>query len=201
MGGEPTFVVDRRPRRRRVEHRRARARPSAAARSELVLRLRDRYGAGGFLHFGQGKWYPGEQLPRWALSICWRADGQPCWHDPALFADERDAARTTPRPTPQRFVHDAGAQAGPGRQHIVQAGYEDTFYYLWRERRLPVNVDPFDARLDDELERDAPAPRLHAGPRRAGRLRAAAAPRAAAPGWSAAAGSPARGSSAASACT
>ena len=35
----------------------------------------------------------------------------------------------------------------------VQPGYEDTWYYLWRERRLPVNVDPFDSRLDDELER------------------------------------------------
>jgi uncharacterized protein (DUF2126 family) len=35
----------------------------------------------------------------------------------------------------------------------VHAGYEDTWYYLWRERRLPVNVDPFESRLDDELER------------------------------------------------
>ena len=39
-----------------------------------------------------------------------------------------------------------------GADHI-QTGYEDTWYYLWRERRLPVNVDPLDARLDDELER------------------------------------------------
>ena len=36
----------------------------------------------------------------------------------------------------------------------MQPGYEDVWYYLWRERRLPVNVDPFDARLDDELERE-----------------------------------------------
>ncbi|MGD4121078.1 transglutaminase family protein, partial [Xanthomonas citri pv. citri] len=36
---------------------------------------------------------------------------------------------------------------------FIQPGYEDVWYYLWRERRLPVNVDPFDARLDDELER------------------------------------------------
>ena len=50
--------------------------------TNLVHRLRQRYGQGGFLHFGQGKWYPGEQLPRWALSIFWRTDGQPCWHDP-----------------------------------------------------------------------------------------------------------------------
>ncbi len=36
----------------------------------------------------------------------------------------------------------------------VLPGYEDTWYYLWRERRLPVNVDPFDSRLDDEMERN-----------------------------------------------
>ncbi|HNG82723.1 MAG TPA: transglutaminase family protein, partial [Burkholderiaceae bacterium] len=35
----------------------------------------------------------------------------------------------------------------------LQTGYEDTWYYLWRERRLPVNVDPLDSRLDDEIER------------------------------------------------
>ncbi len=35
----------------------------------------------------------------------------------------------------------------------IQPGYEDTFYYLWRERRLPVNVDPFESELDDEMER------------------------------------------------
>ena len=32
--------------------------------------------------------------------------------------------------------------------------YEDTWYYLWRERRLPTNVDPFDSRLADPLERE-----------------------------------------------
>ena len=57
--------------------------------TELTHRLMQRYGRGGFLHFGQGKWYPGEQLPRWALSVVWRADGQPCWHDPSLLADMR----------------------------------------------------------------------------------------------------------------
>jgi hypothetical protein len=104
---------------------------------------------------------PGQVVPRRTAAalgtvIYWRADGQPVWRNPALFADERDAT-TTPAKTPALHAH-AGAQAGLTDQYI-QPGYEDSWYYLWRERRLPVNVDPFDSRLDDEMERAA-APRV-----------------------------------------
>jgi uncharacterized protein (DUF2126 family) len=151
MGGEPTFVsVDDRD---GAEWNTDALGPTKRMRAqELVLRLRDRYGAGGFLHYGQGKWYPGEQLPRWALSICWRADGQPCWSDPSLFADEREPQHHTSADA-QRFGQTLARKLGV-TDATVQAGFEDTFYYLWRERQLPINVDPFDARLTDELERN-----------------------------------------------
>jgi uncharacterized protein (DUF2126 family)/transglutaminase-like putative cysteine protease len=150
MGGEPTFVsVDDRD---GAEWNTDALGPTKRLHAQdLVKRLRDRYGANGFLHFGQGKWYPGEQLPRWALSAYWRADGQPCWHDPALLADERDPHRYTSADA-RRFIDGLTRRLGLTGDHI-QTGYEDTWYYLWRERKLPVNVDPFDARLDDELER------------------------------------------------
>ena len=150
MGGEPTFVsVDDRD---GAEWNTEALGPTKRmVAQDLVGRLRDHYGKGGFLHFGQGKWYPGEQLPRWALSICWRADGQPCWTDPTLFADERDPHAYTSADA-KAFMQALTRQLGVTADY-VQTGYEDTWYYLWRERRLPVNVDPLDARLDDELER------------------------------------------------
>ncbi len=150
MGGEPTFVA--------TEDRDAAEWNTTALgpkkrvyAAELVHRLREKYGSGGFLHFGQGKWYPGEQLPRWALSVCWRADGQPCWNDPSLFADERIPGRYE-QADALRFIQALAAKVGLNPDFVVP-GYEDVWYYLWRERRLPVNVDPFESRLDDELER------------------------------------------------
>ncbi|MBK6008345.1 transglutaminase family protein [Ramlibacter ginsenosidimutans] len=150
MGGEPTFVAvnDRDAPEWNTD---ALGPTKRGLATELVHKLRSEYGQGGFLHFGQGKWYPGEQLPRWALSICWRADGQACWKNPALFADERNPKRHTSADA-ERFIRAVTRRLGITDQY-VRAAYEDAYYYLWRERKLPVNVDPFDSRLDDELER------------------------------------------------
>jgi uncharacterized protein (DUF2126 family)/transglutaminase-like putative cysteine protease len=150
MGGEPTFVAtaDRDAPEWNTE---ALGPTKRGYASELVQKLRAEYGQGGFLHYGQGKWYPGEQLPRWALSIYWRADGQTAWQDPTLFNDERTPTHYTSADA-QRFTQHLAGKLGV-TSDFVQTGYEDVFYYLWRERRLPVNVDPFNSKLDDEMER------------------------------------------------
>jgi uncharacterized protein (DUF2126 family) len=150
MGGEPTFVAvaDRDAPEWNTD---ALGPTKRGLASELTHRLLQRYGQGGFLHFGQGKWYPGEQLPRWALSIAWRADGQPCWSDPSLFADERQVHRHTAADA-HAFVASMAARLGVDPERVIP-GYEDAWYWLWRERRLPSNVDPFESKLDDELER------------------------------------------------
>jgi uncharacterized protein (DUF2126 family) len=150
MGGEPTFVAA--DDREGGEWNTDALGPTKRGYAQsLVHLLAGHYGRGGFLHFGQGKWYPGEQLPRWALSVCWRADGLPCWNDPSLFADEREPQAYTTADA-QRFMAALAERIGLDAE-FVKPAYEDTWYYLWRERRLPVNVDPLDARLDDELER------------------------------------------------
>ena len=150
MGGEPTFVAtaDRDAAEWNID---ALGPTKRGYATELVQKLRAEYGTGGFLHFGQGKWYPGEQLPRWALSIFWRKDGQPVWKNPGLFADERQPCSYTAEDA-ARFTATLADKLGLSPDFITP-GFEDTWYYLWRERRLPVNVDPFDSKLDDAMER------------------------------------------------
>lgn len=150
LGGEPTFVAMDDP--DSAEWNTAALGPNKARLADqLIRRLRDRFAPQGLLAHGQGKWYPGEPLPRWAYSLYFRRDQQPIWNDPSLIADGSNAEHTSD--TAQRFIVRLAQRLGVATDCILPA-HEDTFYYLWRERRLPSNVDPFDSRLDDELERD-----------------------------------------------
>jgi uncharacterized protein (DUF2126 family) len=150
MGGEPTFVSIDDP--DGAEWNTDAMGPNKRKlAAELYHRLRDRYAPGSLVHFGQGKWYPGEQLPRWSLNCFWRRDGQPIWRTPALIADEnRDYGVTAE--IAHKFLQALAERLGLDPSHVF-AGFEDVFYYLWRERRLPINVDPLDSRLEDPQER------------------------------------------------
>jgi len=151
MGGEPTFVAV--EDRDAEEWNTAALGPTKRARAtDLLWRLKDTLAPEGLVHAGQGKWYPGEQLPRWALGCYWRADGEPIWRNTALCADESHPDGSGPEDA-ERFLRELTHRLDIV-DHFIRPGYEDVWYYLWRERRLPVNVDPFDARLDDELERE-----------------------------------------------
>jgi uncharacterized protein (DUF2126 family) len=150
MGGEPTFVslddVD------GAEWSLAALGPRKRGLAGILIRrLKQQFAPGGLLHFGQGRWYPGESLPRWTLGCWWRRDGLPIWKDDSLIADEtvdygHDDAQA------RRFVTKLAGQLEVGAQHAIPA-YEDVWHYLWRERRLPVNVDPLKSDLKDEEER------------------------------------------------
>jgi uncharacterized protein (DUF2126 family)/transglutaminase-like putative cysteine protease len=117
----------------------------------LFRRLAERFAKGPLLHYGQGKWYPGEQLPRWALGCFFRADGEPVWGDAERFAkDGADDGMSSE--DAGRFVDALARKLGVSPDH-AQPGYEDAYHYMLRERRLPINVDVLDSRVEDEAER------------------------------------------------
>jgi len=87
MGGEPTFVGIDEP--ESPQWNIDALGPMKRTRGLALIRcLREKVAPGALLHFGQGKWYPGEPLPRWALSCCWRADCVPVWENVDLIARE-----------------------------------------------------------------------------------------------------------------
>ncbi len=160
MGGEPTFVAD--DDMEGEEWTTAALGPTKRVRAGDLLRaLQARIAPGAALHFGQGKWYPGEALPRWALTCLWRTDGEPLWHDHALIADEREPRGCGPLEA-ARFVERLATELNLAPELAVP-GYEDVFYYLWKEGNLPINVDPLQSNLDDPEERRRLATLLRRG--------------------------------------
>jgi uncharacterized protein (DUF2126 family)/transglutaminase-like putative cysteine protease len=87
MGGEPTYVGidDPESPQWNIDAAGTMKRTRGLA---LIGGLREGMAPGGLLHYGQGKWYPGEAVPRWALSCYWRVDGVPVWEEIGLIAHE-----------------------------------------------------------------------------------------------------------------
>jgi uncharacterized protein (DUF2126 family)/transglutaminase-like putative cysteine protease len=150
MGGEPTFVsID------DMDGPEWNTTAVSTAKHRLAVnllhRLRDRFAPEGVLHHGQGKWYPGEELPRWAFSLYWRKDGVAIWRDHDLLANDAipgsfgqaDAAA---------FLEALASRLGVDPR-FASPGFEDVYYYLWREGTLPVNFDPLKSDVGDSSER------------------------------------------------
>ncbi len=150
MGGEPTFVsIDDME---GDEWTVAAVGPGKRKLSEaLILRMRDRVAPGALLHFGQGKWYPGEPLPRWAMTCLWRKDGEPIWQNPDLLATGESAAEATPDDAAE-FIATLCDRIGVERKW-VRAAFEDVWNVLKEEQKLPVNVDPKEFDLEHAEER------------------------------------------------
>ncbi|MBC7860901.1 MAG: transglutaminase family protein, partial [Burkholderiaceae bacterium] len=160
QGGEPTFVSidDMDGAQWNTEAHGEQKRELAG---QLMLRLKNHFAPGGMLHYGQGKWYPGEPLPRWALNIYWRIDGQPMWLDPTLFSDE-DKADGYGAAEAERFAGELVKTLRlPAGSPI--AAYEDVIQQAQREQALPLNLDPLLADLKAPEERRRLARLLEAG--------------------------------------
>src|SRR4029077_11440775 len=150
MGGEPTFVsIDDY---QTAEWNTAALGPTKRVRAdELIRRLRDRFAPGGFLHYGQGKWYPGEPLPRWAFALYWRRDGVPIWRDDSLIAREAAAEQLLPDDA-KRFAEGIAARLGITADY-VQPAYEDPADRMLKQGLVPDNIDPSDPQVEDPVER------------------------------------------------
>ncbi|MEZ5509687.1 MAG: transglutaminase family protein [Gammaproteobacteria bacterium] len=150
MGGEPTFVsIDDMegpewnttadsPAKRKLAH-------------SLFLAMQKHFATGGVKHYGQGKWYPGEPLPRWQYACYWRKDGYPLWHNPALMADPNHDYGFTVR-NAEQFMKQLGHELKLPERFILPA-YEDAVYYLWQEGNLPAEFDPLAKNLKLDAER------------------------------------------------
>jgi uncharacterized protein (DUF2126 family)/transglutaminase-like putative cysteine protease len=126
--------------------------------TQLLHRLRARFAPGGLLQYGQGKWYPGEPLPRWALSCSWRKDGQPLWDEDN---DPRDDVEHTFGDA-RRFAEELAQFLGLSTDY-VQPAYEDPWRIIRDESNLPVNVDPLAEDTKTETARRRLGDRIAAG--------------------------------------
>ena len=120
------------------------------------------------LHYGQGKWYPGETLPRWAFALYWRKDGKPIWKNPdadrALSPSPRPPSRRSPLRRRPASVATARNQAAAVAEGIarnlgievenVLPAYEDAASWIVKEGNLPNNVSPTDPKIEDPEERN-----------------------------------------------
>jgi len=139
MGGEPTFVS--------IDDMEGEEWNLSALGKEkrkragiLLHKLKERFAPNGLLHFGQGKWYPGEPLPRWALGCYWRLDGKSIWNNPELIADEyKDYGYGADEA--KQFIEALAVRLGLDSSFALPA-YEDVWHYLMEEKRLPLNIQP-----------------------------------------------------------
>ena len=146
MGGEPTFVS--------IDDFEAEEWNTDAVgptkrglADDLIRRLRDRFAPGGFLHYGQGKWYPGETLPRWTFSLYWRRDAKPIWQNADLIANEGDKTGASEKEA-EALLKGIAEELDVQPDYVVPA-YEDPAEWMVKESNLPVNVTPENSKLED----------------------------------------------------
>ncbi|MDQ0136269.1 uncharacterized protein (DUF2126 family)/transglutaminase-like putative cysteine protease [Neorhizobium galegae] len=151
MGGEPTFVsIDDFE---SGEWNTDAVGPTKREKADVLIRkLRERFAPGGFLHYGQGKWYPGESLPRWTFSLYWRKDGRPIWSNPDLVAEEGRNYGVGEQDS-ERLLTGIATELGITPDMVVPA-YEDPAEWIIKEGSLPDNVDPSNSKLKDPEERN-----------------------------------------------
>ena len=159
MGGEPTFVS--------IDDMESDQWNTAALGEQkleracvLLEKLRDEFAPQGILAYAQGKWYPGEPTPRWALITHWRTDNEPIWHQPELIG--------TPGQYPaepaaaKRLMQSLCSVLGLD-ESFIRGMYEDPLHHLTLESLLPEDKALKDLKLKDGSSRKQLLDKLSAG--------------------------------------
>ncbi len=150
MGGEPTFV-SLNDREHMAWHYDALGGDKKSLGKNMLYRLKEHFSAGGLNMFVQGKWYPGEILPRWAMPCFWRKDNEPIWQNSKLLADP-DSSLNHDLKTSKTFITALAEKLGVPASYILPAR-EDTPYYLWKEQKLPLQDEIMEADVFERTER------------------------------------------------
>lgn len=166
MGGEPTFVS--------IDDMEGDEWNTAALgenklrlASDLMLRLQEAFSKGGITQYAQGKWYPGEPTPRWALTCYWRTDGLPLWFDtdklgmPGKLQHEpkdKSATKKDVSALMGALVTELGLSG-----KCAHALYEDPLHHLHLESLLAESETLDSLSLSDDSERKNLANKLSRG--------------------------------------
>ncbi len=151
MGGEPTFVAA--DDMEGAEWNIAAVGPTKRHFADaLMRRFQARFAPGGLLHYGQGKWYPGEQLPRWAFALYWRGDGLPLWENAELIAPEKPQREATIDDA-KSFISELCNHLGLQDDSALPA-YEDAAHFVLVEQKLPHSIPVAGNQLEDPAERE-----------------------------------------------
>lgn len=118
---------------------------------ELLTRLHSAFAPGGGRLCGEGKWYPGEPVPRWSYTVFWRKDGAPVWNGNEWLADPQSNNGHTVDDA-RKIGSEVARLLGVTPEHL-KTGLEDAFYYAWKEGTLPTNIDPYETDINDPAER------------------------------------------------
>ena len=150
MGGEPTFVS--------IDdmdgpewNYTALSDKKLELSAELLTRLQGHFSPGAMLHFGQGKWYPGEPKPRWALGCYWRTDGKPLWNDLKLLVS-KDGGGSQTTADALAFIRELTKTLALDEHYVISA-FDDVAQIIDQEQRWPENLDPLQADLKKSDER------------------------------------------------
>ncbi len=150
MGGEPTFVSIDDPNGDEWNFT-ATSKNKESLANTLLHRLKKQFAEKSLIHYGQGKWCPGEILPRWSMNCFWRKDGEPIWENQDLLTNHPASLTVIDS---KKFLEHLALNLAIPVDYIIPA-FEDITYHLWQQHKSPNqrNIDAADLYQKSEIQK------------------------------------------------